>query len=274
LRGGGGNFGVVTELHWQLHDLPSVRSGMLIYPFAEARAVLKGCADVSASAPESLTVQVGCLSGPNGTPVAFAAPTWCGPPEQGEARVAPFFKVGTLLTGGVETTSYQASLRAFDAYIVNGMRTFLETCWLPSLDGPSIDVFIRAMESAVSPGCAILTHEFKGAASRVPEAATAFGLRRDHVLVEIIAACPDRSDKFEEQRHRQWARATRSAFEAMALPGGYPNLLSGEDPDRAARSYGGNSERLTAAKRRYDPDGVFRSAIPLPVRDLKSVRYA
>ena len=124
---------------------------------------------------------------------------------------------------------------------------------------------VEAMETAVSPGCAIVTHEFKGAATRVPQDATAFGLRRDHVLIEILAICPDRSDKLEEQRHRRWGRATLAAFDAMALPGGYPNMLAGDDADRAIKSYGRNAERLMKAKRRYDPDNVFRSAIPLPV---------
>jgi berberine-like enzyme len=99
----------------------------------------------------------------------------------------------------------------------------------------------------------------------VAEEATAFGLRRDHVLIEIIAWFLDGPDNTEEERHRQWARATREVFDAIALPGGYPNLLAGdEDPDRVARSYGRNAERLTKAKRRYDPDNVFRSTIPLP----------
>jgi len=161
--------------------------------------------------------------------------------------------------------SYGASLTLFDPYLANGQRVFMETCWLPALDSGAIDVFIQAMETAVSPGCAIFTHEFKGAASRVPEEVTAFGLRRNHVLVEILATFIDRSDQEEEQRHRQWARATRQAFVPVALPGGYPNFLVGDDSDRVARSYGPNAERLTAAKRRYDPGNVFRSAIPLPV---------
>jgi FAD/FMN-containing dehydrogenase len=264
LRGGGGNFGVVTETHHQLHHLPSVRSGMLIYPFAEAKAVLEGFADIAASAPDELTTQVGCVTGPNGAPVVFAVPTWCGAPEEGEARTAPFLKLGTVLAGAVQSTSYRASLTAFDAFIVNGQRVFMETCWIPTLDSPSIDAFIRAMESAASPDCAIFTHEFKGAASRVPDGATAFGLRRDHVLVEILATFPERADKLEEQRHHQWARATRQAFDGIALPGGYANLLAGDDPDRVAKSYGRNAERLSRVKRQYDPDGIFSSAIPLP----------
>jgi FAD/FMN-containing dehydrogenase len=266
LRGGGGNFGVVTAMHYRVHNLPSVRSGMLLFPFTEAKAVLEGCVDITASAPEELTVQLVLVAGPDGAPVVMIVPTWCGLPEEGEAHLAQFFQLGTLLASTVDVMPYGASLTAFDAYLVNGQRTFMETCWLPALDSGSIDVFIRAMEAAVSPGCAIFTHEFRGAASRVPAEATAFGLRRDHVLIEILAAFVDRSDAGEEQRHRQWARATLQAFDAMALPGGYANLLAGSDADRVAKSYGGNVGRLIEAKRHYDPDNVFRSAIPLPVR--------
>jgi quercetin dioxygenase-like cupin family protein len=265
LRGGGGNFGAVTAMRLRLHDLPSVRSGMLIYPFAEAKAVAEGFADIAASAPEELTAQLVFVTGPDGAAVVMIIPTWCGRPEEGEARVAPFLKLGTLFASTVQAMSYGASLTAFDAYIVNGQRMFMETCWLPALDSGSIDALIQAVKSSVSPGCAIITHEFKGAASKVPEEATAFGLRRDHVGVEILAAFADPSDRVEEQRHRQWARATRQALDAMALPGGYPNLLDGDDPDRVASSYGCNAGRLMRAKRHYDPDNVFCSAIPLPV---------
>ena len=100
----------------------------------------------------------------------------------------------------------------------------------------------------------------------MPEGATAFGLRRDHTLVKIVAWFADGPDSAKEQRHRQWARATRAAFDAIALPDGYPNLLAGDEHmDRVARSYGRNAQRLIEAKRRYDPDNVFRSAIALPV---------
>ena len=265
LRGGGGNFGVVTAMRYRLHNLRSVRSGMLVYPFAKARAVLRRCADIAASSPEDLTVEFACIGGPDGKPVVIVLPTWCGLPADGEARVAPFLKLGTLLAGNLEAMSYGTLLTLHDPYIVNGQRVFMDTCWLPALDSAAIDVFVEVMETAASAQCAIFTHEFKGAASRVPVEATAFGLRRDHVVVEILATFVDRSDKQEEQRHHQWARATRQAFAPMALPGGYPNYLVGDDSDRVAKSYGPNAGRLIAAKRHYDPDNIFNSANPLPV---------
>src|SRR5262249_900435 len=172
LRGGGGNFGVVTDMHFQLHYLPSVRSGMLVYPFAEARTVLEGCADIAASAPDDLTVQLGFVAGADGESVVLVVPTWCGPATEGEGRVGPFLRLGTLLAGAAETMSYKASLAAFDAYIMTGKRTFMETCWLPPLDGGSIPAFMEAMKRTVSRGCALFPHEFRGAASRVPADAT------------------------------------------------------------------------------------------------------
>ena len=264
LRGGGGNFGVVTAMRHHLHRLSGVRTGLLVYPFSEAKPVLERCADIAASSPEDLTVEFGCVGGPDGKPVVMVHPTWCGLPADGEARVAPFLKVGTLLAGNLEAMSHGTSITLFDPHIVNGQRVFMDTCWLPALDSAGIAAFIETMAAAVSPGCALFTHEFKGAASRIPVEGTAFGLRRDHVLVEILATFVDRSDKEEEQRHRQWARATRQAFAPMALPGGYPNFLTGDDSDRVAKSYGLNAGRLIAAKRYYDPDNIFNSAIPLP----------
>ena len=264
LRGGGGNFGVVTAMRYRLHDLAGVRTGLLVYPFAEARGVLRRSAEIALSSPEDLTVEFACTGGPDGKPVVIVHPTWCGPAGEGEARMAPFLKLGTLLAGNLEAMSYGTSLTLYDPYIVNGQRVFMDTCWLPALDSASIDVFVEAMATAASAQCALFTHEFKGAAARVPADATAFGLRCAHVLVEILATFVDRSDKEEEQRHRRWARATRQAFAPMALPGGYPNFLTGDDPDRVAKGYGPNAERLIAAKRHYDLDNVFWSAIPLP----------
>lgn len=264
LRGGGGNFGVVTAMQHRAHHLPSVRSGMLLFPFGEARSVLEGCVDIMAAAPEDLTVQLGLVGGPNGAPLVMIVPTWCGLAEQGQARLTPFLGLGTLITSTLTTTAYGTSLAIFDPFLATGQRVFMDTCWIPKLDSESIDVFIRAMATAASPGCAIIAHEFRGAAARVPAVATAFGLRRDHVLIEILASFTDRSEPRDEHWHQRWVQTTRRAFDAIALPGGYPTFLANGEVERVAKSYGGNAERLIKAKRHYDPDNVF-SAIPLPV---------
>jgi FAD/FMN-containing dehydrogenase len=270
LRGGGGNFGVVTSMRHRLHDLPSVHAGILFYPFDQARSVLGRCIEVSNSMPDEMTVQVGLGCLPDGTRLVFVVPTWCGEAAEGEKRMTAFSGLGVPLSGTLEVMSCTRLLSLFDPFISNGLNVHLETCWLPALDDGSVDRFIHAMENAVSPGCALITHEFKGAASRVPEDATAFALRRDHVLVEFIASS-DPSDPLAAKQHREWARTAREAHDATAIPGGYANFLGRMDTERAVKGYGRNAPRLAAAKRRYDPENVFSSAIPLPAEQPDAV---
>ncbi|WP_024513130.1 FAD-binding oxidoreductase [Bradyrhizobium sp. ARR65] len=263
IRGGGGNFGVVTQMRCKLHNIPIVLAGVLIYPISEAKSVLTQAATLTASLPDELSAQLGIAAGPDGSLSVLVAPVWCGAPEDGERQLAPFLKLGTLLAGKVERMSQTALLSRFDAMIVDGLRVHIETCSLDALDSCSIDTLLSSMANAVSSGCVILTHEFKGAACRVAADATAFGLRRPHILVEILTMFPDPEDVTITQQHITWARETREAFTA-ALPGGYPNLLGPDEASRATKSYGDNATRLIQAKRRYDPDNVFSSTIPLP----------
>ncbi|CCE07883.1 6-hydroxy-D-nicotine oxidase [Bradyrhizobium sp. STM 3843] len=265
LRGGGGNFGVVTRMQHRLHECPGLWSGMLIYPIGEAATVLAAATALTAAGPDALSVQFVLAADPTGAPMVVVVPAWCGDPADGQRWLAPFLKLGTLIAGSIARQSNGMFLAAFDAQIVNGRRTYMETCSLPAFDRTAIEAFVRAMAIAPSPGCMLVTHEFKGAASRVASDATPFALRRDHVLVEIVAAFDDRGNPDDERAHSQWARRTRESF-ATALAGGYPNLLARSETARAAASYADNSARLLGAKTRYDPDNLFSSAIPLPSR--------
>jgi FAD/FMN-containing dehydrogenase len=263
LRGGGGNFGVVTAMRVRLHELASVHSGMLVYPFAEARSVLEGCAAIAGEMPDEFSMQVGIVGDHKDSFSVMAVPTWSGAPDQGEQRLAPMSRLGSLLGGTIEPKSYGALLATFDAFDISGLRVAMDCCWLPALDSSSIDTFVSAIKNAPSAGCAILTHDFRGAATRVPIDATAFGLRREHVLIEILAMLPAEASPRDVQLHSDWVRDTREAFRD-ALPGGYPNLLGRNESERAAMSFGPNAARLMRAKRFYDPDNVFCSALPLP----------
>jgi FAD/FMN-containing dehydrogenase len=263
IRGGGGNFGVVTAMRTRLHELAGVYSGMLVYPFAEARSVLEGCAAIAGEMPDEFSMQVGIVGDGKDSFSVVVVPTWSGALEHGEQRLAPMLRLGSLLGGAIEPKSYGELLRTFDAVAGAGLRVLMDCCWLSVLDGDGIDTFVSAMRNAPSPGCAILTHDFKGAASRVPVDATAFGLRRDHILVEILAMLPGDANPHDEQQHWNWIRSTRAAFR-HAIPGGYPNLLGRNERHRAAMGFGPNAARVMQAKRRYDPDNVFCSAIPLP----------
>jgi hypothetical protein len=236
---------------------------MLLYPFSEARAVLKGCADIAASAPDELTAQVGLVTGADGSLVVMIVPTWCGGRLEGESRLASFLKLGTVLTNTVDEVPYGTSLSVFDPYLATGQHTLMETCWIAAFNDDCIDMFLDVMANAL-PGCAIFTHEFKGAASRVAPGATAFGLRSDHMLVELLATFAGQS-AFDQRRYQRWLHASLHAFDPIALPGGYPNLLPKGDTARATKSFGDNAKRLIKAKLIYDPDNIFSSAIPLPV---------
>ncbi|MEI9899829.1 MAG: FAD-binding oxidoreductase [Hyphomicrobium sp.] len=273
LRGGGGNFGVVVSMRHRVHPVPKVYSGMLAFTLDQAQTALQRCPQLAASRHDELTVQIAMAIGREGHPLVLVVPTWSGDIFDGEVEVKPFLDIGTPIAGGLQVMSYGTSITPFDSFLVNGRRAVMETCWVPMLDQSVMDTFIEAMRSAVSSGCAIVTHDFKGAASRVPLAATAFGLRRDHMLVEILAAWDDAGGPAAEQLHRDWARRTRERLSAQALPGGYPNLLAARDGERVAMAYGSNYLRLRGVKRKYDPDNLFRSAIQLaPVADEDRVQ--
>ena len=116
-----------------------------------------------------------------------------------------------------------------------------------------------------SPFSAIIVHDFRGAPTRVPLAATAFGLRKEHFMVEIIAAWEPAAESNGEN-HREWARTLSENLAPHALPGGYPNMLAPDGHEQTAHAYGANTGRLLQLKRLHDPEGVFTSAISLPLQ--------
>ncbi|HKA86743.1 MAG TPA: FAD-binding oxidoreductase [Haliangiales bacterium] len=266
LRGGGGNFGVVTGMRHRLHPLAKVYTGMILYPVEQAEAVLTGSAELLASAGDDLTAQVGFISGPSGEPMIFITPTWCGAPDEGEQRVAPLTRLGTPLVANLNASPPGMANTLFDAHIVNGLRVYMETRTLPSLSRGAIAALIDSIATRPSPGCFAVTHEFRGAPARVPVEATAFGLRSEHVVVELVAVTDSDSDA---EAHRAWAKATSEALAPFARPGGYANFLVDDDPERVRASFGPNAGRLALAKRRYDPDNVFARAIPLPAHQTE-----
>ncbi|MDG6107465.1 FAD-binding oxidoreductase [Dactylosporangium aurantiacum] len=258
LRGGGGNFGVVTRLRFRLHELPAVLAGMLLFPAAQGRAVLSGYAGIVAAAPDDLTVMTGFLPGPDG-PMAFLCPFWSGADLAAGARAVDALRaLGRPVVDQVGTMPYAAALRMFDASIVDGNHYLLRSRWLADLSPAAADALVAGAAELTSPFSTLIVNRFHGAAARVDPAATAFANRVPHQVVEVIAAWPAQDTA---ERHRAWADSVVAALDPVALPGGYPNLLGPGDDTRARDAYGGNLDRLLAAKRRYDPDNVF-SAIP------------
>jgi hypothetical protein len=217
-----------------------------------------------ASAPDELTVMAGMVPGPDGEPTLFLAPTWSGERDEGEALMTMFRRLGTPLLSQIGPMSCADKLAMFEAQIVNGRHYALRTRWVRRLTPQIISMLSAGGTTVTSRFSAIVLHHFHGAAARIPVASTAFGLRQEHFLVEIIAAWEPDCDDFGDS-HRRWAETLSRALAPVALPGGYPNLLGPDHRDQIEVAYGGNVWRLLDIKRRFDPNNVFSSAIPLPV---------
>ncbi|MYS23805.1 FAD/FMN-containing dehydrogenase [Streptomyces sp. DvalAA-14] len=269
LRGGGGNFGLVTSMRIRLHRVPTLLSGIVMYPWDQAATVLAGLADIVPGAPDELTVQFGVLPGPGGDPVVFLAPTWSGDDTAaGERELARLDTLGTPLLSQLLPTTMPEKLAAIDAQFPFGRHAEIRSRWVPALTTGVRDALHLAGSGLTSPCSAVSLHCLHGAAARVPVTRTAFGNRDPHLMVEIIALWEPGDARAAD--HRAWAGDLSSALEPEALPGGYPNLLGTDEVTQIAHAYGPNTERLLALKRRFDPDHVFR-AIPLPFSSASEV---
>ncbi len=260
LRGGGGTFGVVTAARYRLHPIESVLAGLILFPLSRAGEVLAGYRQVVATAPDELTVMVGFMSGPDGTPLLFLFPAWSGDPTEGQANVARLERLGAPIAVQVAPMPYEDALGLFDQTVVNGRHYALQTRWMSEVTEHTASLLIDAAQHATSPLSVIAVHHFHGAASRVAPDHTAFALRQDHLLLEILAAWEPTPDD-DGGAHRHWMTQLSERLAPRALPGGYPNLLGPDEHQRLRLAYGTNAGRLQDLKRRYDPDGVFNSAI-------------
>jgi FAD/FMN-containing dehydrogenase len=260
LRGGGGNFGVVVSLEYRLHPLTRVLSGWLLYPLAQAREVLHFYSEFIKTAPDELTILAGFFTLPEGIPVLFLSPTYCGSLEEGEQVLKPLRAFGKPLADQIQPTPYEILIDAINPLVPKGRCYFMQTQSLEALRTETIDAFVELAQQFSSPFSAITIHHFHGAASRVAVSQTAFALRQDHLMVEISAAW-ELLPANDDQRHIQWAQEGSRALAPYALKGGYINLLGESEQDRVPLALGSNYERLLDLKRAYDPDDVFHSTI-------------
>ncbi|WP_433274915.1 FAD-binding oxidoreductase [Pseudonocardia xinjiangensis] len=261
LRGGGGNFGVVTSMRVRLHPLDRVLAGFILFPWEQATDVLLGLNEVLAGCTDELTVQTGVLSGPDGSLMALVSPAWSGDLAQGAGVIDELERLGTPLMSQVGPITYGEAISLQDPFIIPGSHYAIRTRTVAGHSPEVVSAVVDGGTAKTSPLSAILLHHFHGAAARVPLDSTAFGIRRDHLMVEIIAAWgPDDADG---DRHAAWADSVSSALAPHAIPGGYPGMLASDADEQIAHAYGSNAARLRAAKTRFDPDGIF-AAIPLP----------
>jgi FAD binding domain/Berberine and berberine like len=260
LRGGGGNFGVVVSMEYRLHPVTTVLSGLLLYPLDQARAVLHYYDEFITTAPDELTIQPGVIQMPDGMPVLFLSPTYCGSLEAGERVLTPLRAFGKPLADQIQPVAYDALVHTIDALFPKGRHYFGQTQSLDGLRAETIEALVESAQRFSSPFSAISIHHFHGAASRVAASETAFAPRQDHLMVELVAGWEPQSPE-EDQRHVQWAQSSSEALAPYALKGGYINMLDEGEQERVPLTFGPNYERLLELKRTYDPNDVFHSTI-------------
>jgi FAD/FMN-containing dehydrogenase len=264
IRGGGGNFGVVTSMRVQLHETHHMLAGPIVYPLNEAEQVLRSYAEFAATMPDELGITVGMTSSPDGHPTLLFLPLWNGDKRRGERIMSDLQALGTPHLAQVGPMTYSDMLALYDPLLdaTAGFHWEMRTRSLPALMPDAIDVITRAVAGRTSPYSMVNWHHLHGAATRIPAEATAFGLRQQHFMLEIVAGWDPKVSK--GAAHRQWAQDLWESLAPFALPSSYANQLAPHDREQARDAYGSNGAGLKALKRRFDPNGVFASAIPLP----------
>lgn len=259
LQGGGGNFGVVTSFEYQLHPVsPRMYGGLVAYPLARAKELLRFVAELYDHRPDELFVDTLLGTLPQmGKVLAFSL-SWSGAPEKAEEAVKPLRQFGPLVDA-VRPASYIGLQTSLDGSTPHGGAYYERSGFLAKVAPELLEAAIDAVESAEAPGVRIMfTGDCAGAFNRVARDATAFWNRDARSTLLVQAAWGDPRDEAVAETHLRWARAT---FDRLApyTKGFYVNTIATDDPHQRVRAtYGDNYSRLVALKRKYDPTNLFR----------------
>ncbi len=264
IRGGGGNFGVVTQLRLKLHPVANIADGIIAFPWEQAGEVFKAYSAMIATLPDGLTVMPTFFAAPDGKLSIVFHLAWCGDQAQDERMIERVKSLGAPTTVQVSRKTLAEVLKEAERRTMTGIHWIVRTVTLPELTPASIQVIRRAMEHRSSPLSWIASHPFYGAGERIPLRSTAFGIRTRHFMVGIYTAW----QPGEEAPHRAWADGVEAALKPFALTSSYPNYFGTDRPDQAAQAYGENAGRLLSLKQRYDPNRLF-NAISLPESSSK-----
>ena len=267
IRGGGGNFGIVTSFTFRLHPHgPEVLAGPILYPADQAEDVLRAYRDFIVTAPDELGTGVILAHAPpapwipdsiHGQPVVLINVCYAGPVEEGRRVVAPLRRLGTPLVEGAGPTRYVAHQSMLDPGVPHGHHYYWKSHYFNELSDAAIRTLVgRAWEARSAMSYIIIFH-LGGAVGRVSEDATAFQGRRATHAVVIDAVWPP--DMEEGREDIEWARGMWEALVPFSTGGVYMNFLGDEGPERVRAAYGPeNYERLRAVKQQYDPSNFFR----------------
>ena len=264
LRGGSGNFGVVTHFEFRLHPVgPEVLAGLIVYPFSEAKAVLKHYRAFMDQAPDDLSVWTVLRRAPplpflpesvHGQEVVVLALLYTGEPAQGEALVKPLHGFGTPVGTHVGAMPYVNWQQAFDPLLTPGARNYWKSHNFTTLEDGLFDAAIEYAGKLPSPQCEIFFGAIGGATTRPAPDATAYAHRDARFVMNVHGRWDDPAIDAEGIR---WARDYFKASAPFASAGVYVNFLTADEGERVKAAYGPNYDRLARIKRQYDPANLF-----------------
>ena len=256
LRGGGGNFGVVTAIQYRLHPLGKILAGMVMHPLANAKKVLSFYREFSSTAPDEVTAYAFLATVPDIGPAVILMAGYFGDDlAEGEKLLAPLRQYGSPVVDLIQPMDYPDFLDMVDPLAPNGRNYYQPGYSVKQFSDDALDTMISWAEKFTSPFSAFLIHHVHGAATRVAPDATAFALREPHYIVMHDAAW----DEGPADAHLEWVQHSLAAMQPFAMRGLYSNFIVGEKEEAVRDSYRDNYERLAALKRRYDPTNFFRN---------------
>jgi FAD/FMN-containing dehydrogenase len=256
IRGGGGNFGVVTAFEYQLHPVDLVLAGGLSYPLEVAPRVLRHYDDFVKAASDELSTAASLGLTPAGEPTVSIAVCYCGPIDEGERVLRPLRTFQSPLDDQVQPMPYAVAQSARDEGYPSGRLHYWKSGWLREVTDGAIETLMRFVPQMPSSASGVGLQQLHGAASRVAPSATAFPHRAEQYDFLILSQWSEASDS---DRNVQWTRALFEAMQPHLEESVYVNNLGDEGSGRVRAAYGENYPRLAAVKRTYDPDNVFRA---------------
>ena len=265
LRGGGGNFGVVTQFEFALHPVgPQIFAGLIVFPLKEAGRVLRKYRTFAALTPDDLSVWAVMRKAPplpflpaevHGQEILALAICYLGNEDSGRKLIAPLEGFGTVLGQHVGMQPFTAWQQVFDPLLTPGARNYWKSNNFSELKDGLFDAVTEFAGKLPSPHCEIFFGQLGGRTSRVPADATAFGNRDANFVMNVHGRWDTAA---EDQAGIAWAREVYKATLPFATGGAYSNFLTAEETDRVRTAFGPNYARLAQVKKTYDPENFFR----------------
>jgi FAD/FMN-containing dehydrogenase len=264
IRGGGGNFGIVTQFVFKLHPVgPQVLSGLVVYPFGQAKSVLNRYREFVETIPDELCVWAVLRKAPplpflpeevHGREVVVLAFMYAGDAAQGERLIEPLRQFGEAYGEHIGPNPYTGWQQAFDPLLTPGARNYWKSHNFAALSDEALDVVIAYAANLPSPQCEIFVALLGGEANRVAADATAYAHRDVNFVMNVHARWEEPS---QDDLCIAWSRDFFEAARPFAMGGVYVNFMTEEETDRVVAAYGPNFERLARIKGKYDPGNLF-----------------